>query len=386
MYKTGTKIELTYEVLSRINPRDFLPIGTVRKAKLLFKNGTRKAEYDIVLQDNGGTLGVFLSLPNNSDKVGARYIRYNWYRGYGCLLEEGEPGVLWFYSSCSNLVSWLRRYGTPELSITLTEKPVKPERLKGINTCFNTIHKDVKNEIGSELELEATTRELSEFRTNSLREKVEKIARMSLVDNIGNDCSVAGYGPEIRFRHPALGKWRKDAISRVISGMKEIGFSAGPSAGQHVHISHPKIRLAIYKCKMDIDGMNEFLKPISCRRSARYGVGDNIIRDQFKCFKTLEIRVWESTTNVGLFKKRLRFSNELVKCLLRRDVDYRNIWKKMSKSMGEDYVDMLFIDNPHQIGLGIQSVMARLPYSLVEYAHNKYGYCSEQQYNSETTR
>lgn len=378
MYKTGTQLVLTEQLLRNYSGTDFSPNGTLRKAKLDFKSGDRSSSYDVILKPDGEYLRVFLLLPNHSTKVAASYIRSNWYRDTGSLFEEDRSVASWRRIELGYMIYWILRDAQHQAKLTITSKPLKPDNLNDVKTCFNTSHKGVKNEVGSELELEAPTVELSNFSTNFLKRKVIKIEKMAIVDNIGHDCSVTGCGPEIRFRHPALGKWRKDAISRVISGMKEIGFSAGPSAGQHVHISHPKIRLAIYKCKMDIDGMNKFLKPISCRRRTSYGVDENIIRDQFNCFGTLEIRVWESTTNVDLFKKRLRFSNELVKCLLRKGVDYNNIWTKMPKTMGEDYVDMLFIDNPHCIGMSMLEVMELLPDSLKEYARNKYGWNTEQ--------
>lgn len=379
MYKTGTEIEITSEMLNGYPSSDFLPAGTVRKAEICFKSAGQTTFCNAVFENMElGSLKMYV-LPPRSSNDAKRFLSRDFCTcGYSCVLVPTDDGRQWLCGLFSYFRPWLAM-SSNTLSITFTGNPVKPEYLSGIKTMFNTACPDIKNEVGSELELEATTPELANFMEGPLYEKVRKISKMILVDNIGRDLSVLGHGPEIRFAHPALGKWRKDAIERVISAMKEIGFSAGRSAGQHVHISHPKIKVAIYKSKNDIDGMNEFLQPISCRQAnPRYGIGWNIIRDQFECFKTLEIRVWESTTNADLFKKRLRFSNALVKCLIRRGVDYRNIWKKMPKTMGEDYVDMLFIDNPHQIGMSVDNAMSRLPSSLKDYAREKYGWGESQ--------
>lgn len=380
MYKTGKEIELTRELFRQLRSSDFSPEGSVRKAKISFKRGSCTKVCDAVLESIGDTSIVWYILPPAENGCAVHNFVS---RAFGRCRESERftPTVSeanWYYGSTYSLQSWLDQR-TNSLSITFTGNPVKAERLSGIKTIFNTDCPDVKNEVGSELELEATTPELADFMCNTLRNKVREISKLHLVDNIGRDCSVRGFGPEIRFKHPSLGKWRKDAIERVISAMKDVGFSAGRSAGQHVHVSHPKIKVAIYKSKNDIDGMNDFLKPVSCRHPGGiYGVGTNIMRDQFMDFKTLEIRVWESTTNVDLFKKRLRFSNALVKRLVHRGIDYKNIWTKMSKTMGEDYVDMLFIDNPHLIGLSINDVMSRLPDSLKAYAREKYGWNSPQ--------
>lgn len=381
MYKTGKEIKLTREFYESTCGCDFLPVGTVRKAKICFKTYGCATMRDAVVANYGtGSLLWYILRTASTDDVANTFLRWNFVRcGSSSLLIQSDDGNNWMYGYTRELLQWLNGCGD-FLSVTFTERPVRPDRLSGVKTLFNTDYPDIKNEVGSELELEATTPELSNFMEGPLSKKVKKISKLTLVDNIGRDCSVRGYGPEIRFSHPSLGKWRKDAIERVISAMKEIGFSAGRSAGQHVHVSHPKIKAAIYKSSNDITGMNEFLQPISCRQAnPQYGLGNNIMRDQFYDFKTLEIRVWESTTNADLFKKRLRFSNALVKSLIRRGVDYKNIWTKMSKTMGEDYVDMLFIDNPHQVGMSMNEVMSRLPGSLKDYAREKYGWNESQQ-------
>lgn len=382
MYKTGKEIKLTREMFPSVSARDFLPEGTARKAKVCFKSDGHASVCDAIITncDQGG-LVWYISTPESIADVVKRFLSWNLdICRSSSLLIQRDSWPTWYHGNTFSLLRWTDGTCGYSLSVTFTEKPVKPERLSGVATLFNTAYPDVKNEIGSELELEATTPELANFTEGSLSKKVKKIAGLAIVDEIGRDISVRGHGPEIRFSHPSLGKWRKDAIERVISAMKEIGFSAGRSAGQHVHVSHPKIKVAIYKSRNDITGMNEFLQPISCRQvNPRYGIGNNIMRDQFDCFKTLEIRVWESTTNADLFKKRLRFSNSLVKSLIRRGVDYKNIWTKMSKTMGEDYVDMLFIDNPHQIGMSVNNVMSRLPSSLKDYAREKYGWNESQQ-------
>jgi hypothetical protein len=381
MYKTGTEIEFTHESFDSLRARDFLPEGTMRKVKICFKSNEQTKVCDAVLENNelySYPIWNILMPAERDNRVG-RLLTTHFYRDtISGILCRTDNDTDWASGTTAALRQWFE-HSSDSLRVTFIDNPVKPERLSGIKTIFNTAYSGIKNEVGSELELEATTPELARFGEGPLKEKVKKISKMSIVDNIGRDCSVLGYGPEIRFNHPTLGKWRKDAIERVLSAMKEIGFSAGRSAGQHVHVSHPKIKVAIYKSRNDITGTNKFLQPISCRQAnPRYGLGANIIRDQFNCFKTLEIRVWESTTNADLFKKRLRFANALVKCLIRKGVDYKNIWTKMPKTMGEDYVDMLFIDNPHQVGMSTNDVMSRLPDSLKAYAREKYGWCEPQ--------
>ena len=128
-------------------------------------------------------------------------------------------------------------------------KPTGPEISVDKQTMFKTIYdklKKQKNEVGIELELEALN-SLRYWSGNSeLREKVKRIEeKYSLIHDIGTDGSVRGYGPEIRFNHPSLSKWTKKSIENVLKDMSDMGFTAGDSAGQHVHISHPKIWIAV---------------------------------------------------------------------------------------------------------------------------------------------
>lgn len=257
--------------------------------------------------------------------------------------------------------------------------PVGPEVAISKQTIYQTIFdkiKGQKNEVGIELELEALQESIRNW--NGKPDVASKVKRIetshSLIHDIGIDMSVAGGGPEIRFNHPSLSKWTKPAITKVLKDMSDMGFTAGASAGQHVHISHPKIWIAVEKCERDIKGMNTFLTPVSCRHATYYGTGNNIIRNQIMQFGTLEIRVWESTLNPELFRMRAKFCNDLVKLLIKKGVDYTNIWRKMPKPMLEAYVDMLFIENDHKIGLSVRSCLFKLPKEARAYARVKWNY------------
>jgi len=257
--------------------------------------------------------------------------------------------------------------------------PTGPEIAITKQTIYPTIFDKVKgqkNEVGIELELEALQDNIRYWSNKpDVAGRVKRIeTNHSLIHDIGIDGSVAGGGPEIRFNHPSLSKWTKPAITKVLKDMSDMGFTAGASAGQHVHISHPKIWIAIEKCEKDIKGMNTFLMPVSCRHATHYGTGSNIIRNQMMQFGTLEIRVWESTLNPDLFRMRAKFCNDLVKLLIKNGVDYTNIWRKMPKPMLQAYVDMLFIENDHKIGLSVRSCLFKLPKEARAYARVKWNY------------
>lgn len=262
--------------------------------------------------------------------------------------------------------------------------PTGPEVSIMKQNIFATIYdkaKNSKNEVGIELELEALQ---DGIRYWSNKPDVARLVKRietsnSLIHDIGIDGSVSGGGPEIRFNHPSLSKWTKPAITKVLKDMSDMGFTAGASAGQHVHISHPKIWIAIEKCEKDIKGMNTFLMPVSCRHATHYGTGSNIIRNQMMQFGTLEIRVWESTLNPELFRMRAKFCNDLVKMLVKNGINYQNIWRKMPKSMLKAYVDMLFIENDHKIGLSVRSCLFKLPKEARAYARVKWGYDFKKQ-------
>lgn len=230
---------------------------------------------------------------------------------------------------------------------------------------FNKLQKKrVKNELGSELELEGTGKEWPK--------KFKYIMGANdLVDDVGMDGSVARSGTEIRFAHPELPKWKFHAIKNIMKIAKDNGFSAGPSAGQHIHISHPSILKAIAKFEFSLDLMNEFLKPVSCRQNARYGLNNDLNRNQYVPFGTLEIRAWESTTNPILFRKRIIFAKMLVDYLV-GDEPVEQIWTKMPIKMAKLYVDMLFTDNPNIFGEKPKEVLKKLSGWARRYAEKTY--------------
>lgn len=221
-----------------------------------------------------------------------------------------------------------------------------------------------KNELGTELELEGSN--------NPWPDKFgAKMTCKSLIDNVGTDGSVAKKGTEIRFKHPELPEWNISAIRSIMKIAKENGFSAGPSAGQHVHISHPDILKAIYKFEFNLDLMNELFKPISCRQTDRYGLNKDLYRDQHGVFGTLEIRAWESTTDPILFRKRIVFSKMFVDYLVGNN-PIEDIWTKMPLKMAKLYVDMLFTDNPHKFGGDPKDILKKLSGWARNYAKRTY--------------
>lgn len=221
-----------------------------------------------------------------------------------------------------------------------------------------------KNEVGAELELEGNGENWPE-------KFAARLTCKQLVQDVGIDCSVASRGTEIRFAHPSLDKWRLNSIKAVIDFAKTNGFKQGASAGQHVHISHEKIRKATFKFEANLGLMNEFLQPISCRQSNRYGLENDIYRDQTRDFGTLEIRCWESTTNPSLFRKRIIFSKMLVDYLIGDD-KVEKIWKKMPLKMAKLYVDMLFTENPHVYGISAEEALKKMSGWAINYAKKTY--------------
>lgn len=221
-----------------------------------------------------------------------------------------------------------------------------------------------KNELGSELELEGSNTEWP-------KKFVHIMLSNRLVDGVGKDGSVAKKGTEIRFAHPELPGWNLSAIRSIMRLAKENGFGAGPTAGQHVHISHPKILKALFKFEFNLDLMNEFFKPISCRQTDRYGLNNDLYRNQYSDFGTLEIRCWESTTNPVLFRKRIVFAKMFVDYLV-GDEPIEKIWTKMPIKMAKLYVDMLFTENPHKFGGDQKDVLKKLSGWARKYAKRTY--------------
>lgn len=323
-----------------------------------------KAEY-IRIQDGGSEIHGF-HFRQTASSISQIIPKYNENRE---LLE-----YIYYFDPCEGCLGDAIRNG-----VNVELDPTGPEVAITKQTIYPTIFdkvKNQKNEVGIELELEALQDNIRYwYNKPEVAGEVKRIeANHSLIHDIGLDGSVTGGGPEIRFNHPSLSKWTKPAITKVLKDMSDMGFTAGASAGQHVHISHPKIWIAIEKCEKDIKGMNTFLMPVSCRHATHYGVGSNIIRNQMMQFGTLEIRVWESTLNPELFRMRAKFCNDLVKLLIKNGVDYTNIWRKMPKPMLRAYVDMLFIENDHKIGLSVRSCLFKLPKEARAYARVKWGF------------
>lgn len=282
-----------------------------------------------------------------------------------------EAGLM--IESCQGLWNCLRQSAKENIvficpSIRSITKLSYCENKENLDDIFDTkkfpTKRQGKNELGTELELEGTNH-------NWPDKFMPKMNLKSLVAEVGRDGSVARNGTEIRFNHPELSGWNMSAIRSIMKLAKESGFSAGPSAGQHVHISHPDILKAIYKFEFNLDLMNEFFKPISCRQTDRYGLNKDLYRNQHSSFGTLEIRAWESTTDPVLFRKRIVFSKMFVDYLV-GDEPIEDIWTKMPLKMAKLYVDMLFTDNPHLFGGDPKDVLKKLSGWARNYAKRTY--------------
>lgn len=213
-------------------------------------------------------------------------------------------------------------------------------------------------QMGVELELEGATKQpMSELLNDYIGSKKP-------IQDVGCDGSVYDSGTEIRFNHPKLTDWKLATVRDILRIAKKNGCETkGGSAGMHVHVSHPKVKIAIKTFKDNLELMQKILYPINCRPRKKnykgevrgdvsYGVGGNIYHDQGATFGTLEIRAWNATLNPRMFMARVRFSRWLVNYLTK---DTHPTMAKIFKAMGtqakRDYLYMLNSkENPHQWG------------------------------------
>ena len=213
-------------------------------------------------------------------------------------------------------------------------------------------------QMGVELELEGDIKQPMNELLN------DYIGFKKPIQDVGRDGSVYGSGTEIRFNHPKLTDWKLATVRDILRIAKKNGCETkGGSAGMHVHVSHPKVKIAINTFKDNLALMQKLLYPINCRPRKKnykgedrgdvsYGTGGNIYHDQGGTFGTLEIRAWNATLNPRMFMARVRFSRWLVDYLTK---DTKPTMAKIFKAMGtqakRDYLYMLNSkENPHQWG------------------------------------
>lgn len=220
-------------------------------------------------------------------------------------------------------------------------------------------------ELGVELELESDETITQDCR-NELASKYKK-----LIHDVGSDCSVVG-GTEIRFNHPELKGWKLKEVSKILDSAKEIGLkSEYGTAGMHIHVSHPKIEVAVTRARQNLGFIQDILYPISCRtkqvgketdrRDAYFGIRDNIMRDQLSDFGTLEFRAWKATTDPKVFMARLRIAKALVEYLVKvNDVNAEDFLKTADKKVRQDYKFLLKTENPHEFGFSEKVMKAMM--------------------------
>lgn len=231
-----------------------------------------------------------------------------------------------------------------------------------------TIHNYVAPQLGVELELEEKDYDsFSSNEANELRRKHRKY-----IDEIGGDVSVYN-GCEIRFKHPNLKNWNFDEIKQVLEDVKATGLdSYYGTAGMHVHISGRGLMKVINRSQRFFKDVEAILLPISCRRAKitnpgrtsddrfRYGLGDNMIKNQASNFGTIEIRVFEATTDPEIFHRRLKFCDTLFRYLRSRK-SIKNFFKNITDEERENYRYLLLDkNNPHAFGDNIETVLLKL--------------------------
>lgn len=234
-----------------------------------------------------------------------------------------------------------------------------------VKELMEDIHKGRDRvELGVELELESETGGY-------------KRARSIIVDILGDllegvvtDGSVDG-GTEIRFSHPELKDWDKEKIKKALAALRKEKFNhKNGTAGMHIHMSSLSpiaTRRAQVRCNENSTRIKEILYPI-CARPAyirgekqltgRYGLGYNFARI-FSRRGTLEIRVWEATTNPRVFMARLKFADYFFRFLM-TDLPFTKFFSSMTKRQKQNYAFLVKTQNPHAFGMGKDAALALL--------------------------
>lgn len=223
-------------------------------------------------------------------------------------------------------------------------------------------------EIGVELELESDDGSVMRSKASDIMRRTAR----GLFDSVVSDGSVKG-GTEIRFEHPTLKYWDKEQITKALTGLTEAGFFTDHgTAGMHIHLSFAKRELtkkATERFVGALQDMQKILYPICARQlcvrgrergdvTDRYGLGKNITRG-FTGHGTLEIRVWQATTNPKVFMARVKFADYLIR-FLASDTPIERFFKNMTKAQKENYAFLVKTENPHVFGVGEKAALEML--------------------------
>lgn len=236
--------------------------------------------------------------------------------------------------------------------------------IQKISDLFKGVEKRAV-ELGVELELEKAFQLPFSWVRDRLQPRMGK-----LLDSVVGDGSVRG-GMEIRFKHPTLKNWDKDMVATGLKYLKRLGYNHfRGTAGMHIHMSGPTCRdtrRAATRFTNHMSEMQKILYPICARRlklrgvvkrSGRYGLGNDITRG-YTYHNTLEIRVFEATTNPDVFYARLKFADYFMRFLM-TDIPFAEFFNNMEMEDKLNYKFLVETDNPHAFGCGKKAALAKL--------------------------
>lgn len=263
------------------------------------------------------------------------------------------------YNSCWGL------YYPRDLLKVHNASPATSGRVNVFIAQLKDMDKKANNvELGVELELESKDCGCARAR-NVITEILGP-----MLESVVSDDSVYG-GTEIRFSHPELKDWDKEKVKAALAALRKAKFNhKNGTAGMHIHMSSGSqhaTRRAQERCELHSSQIKEILYPI-CARPAyirgekrltdRYGLGRNFARI-FSRRGTLEIRVWEATTNPRVFMARLKFADYFFRFLM-SDLSFDKFFSQMTKRQKQNYAFLVKTQNPHAFGMGKDAALALL--------------------------
>lgn len=270
-----------------------------------------------------------------------------------------HSGLKNLYNSCWGLY---KEYDLPRVH---KASPATSSRVNVFIEYLKYMEKRANNvELGVELELES--KDCGWIRARNVITKILG----TMLDSVVSDGSVDG-GTEIRFSHPELKDWDKEKVKTALAALRKAKFNhKNGTAGMHIHMSSGSqlaTRRAQERCKKHSSQIKKILYPI-CARPAyirgekkltgRYGLGRNFARI-FSRRGTLEIRVWEATTNPRVFMARLKFADYFFRFLM-SDLSFDKFFSQMTKRQKQNYAFLVKTQNPHAFGMGKDAALALL--------------------------